>query len=654
MKNKILFFVFTLFLLVNSLIAAAADDVEVQTLLDKQDCSVGEELHLNIKVVGARGSIQPPQLPPLDNFDLFYSGRSSRFSFVNGQTESMTEFNYVLIPRNEGQYVIQPIKINVNGKEYSSDRLNINVTGGSQSASSQPSASPAPMLPRYPSLPAQGQRTQQAPVAQQPSYQTQSAAPAPQGGGDSNIFLRVMPSKIDIFTNEQLLLTYSLFTRYDTRYEGFVEEPETSGFWVEEFPMDQNVGRDTEMVGGKKYVRADVRKMALFPTASGEYVIKPGMVKASVQLQDQGSSMFDEFFSDSFFSGSGIFARRVEKQLTAPEIKITVNPLPEAGKPQNFKGAVGNFRMTTDVDKRTVGQNEALTLKVSIEGDGNIETVGAPEIPKIEDVKTYESDTKTEFFKSRDVISGKKVFEMIVIPSRDGELVIPSLEFSFFNPRLGRYVTLKSEPYKIRVTPSSTPPPVVPQAIAESTMNEEKKGIKLESEDIRYIRESVSRNQSGERGDPVFWLALVDIVLTLAWFLVLFVQRRSDFLDHNVSLKRNLYARKFARDGFSRLKKLEARVDRGPAELEAFFVEYAKVLNQYIADKLNLSSFGLTQDMVVEELLKRNVETETIELIRYCYSVCDRVRFGRIVQSEDQPREMVERLDAIIKRTARL
>ena len=136
----------------------------------------------------------------------------------------------------------------------------------------------------------------------------QSPTPAPQTGGgqasvqeppaayvpaDTNIYVAAAVDKTTVYPNEQVLLTYSLFTRYDTRYEGFGEEPEMSGFWIEEFPPEREIRRETVRVNGKQYVKAEIRQIALFPTAPASYQIKPGTLKASIrQEQQQGSSVF--------------------------------------------------------------------------------------------------------------------------------------------------------------------------------------------------------------------------------------------------------------------------------------------------------------------------------------------------------------------------
>ena len=405
--------------------------------------------------------------------------------------------------------------------------------------------------------------------------------------------------------------------------------------------MDQNIGRDTEMVNGKKFVRAEVKKMALFPTAPGEYEIKPGVAKASVQIEEPDNQMLDEFFQNSFFNNAGLFGRRIEKMLTPPPIRVQVKPLPEAGKPESFKGAVGDFRMATDIDKRIVNQNEAVTLHISLEGEGNIETLAAPTLPEIKDVKVYEADTQTQLFRAQNMIAGKKTFEIVIIPGEAGELTIPSLEFSFFNARSEKYVILKSEPYKIKVNPSSTPPPVLPK---EFNQNDSKKQIKSEAEDIQYIKERIEINAKPIAPLGIPWMLFLNVLLTFSLIGIVVAQKRNEYLDQNISLKRTLFAKKFASKGLARLNRLA----KSKQSDESFFDESAKILNQYLSDKLNLSTYGHTHELIDQNLEGRGVNPDIIKKIKRCYNVFDQVRFGKTGAEDLNREEIIQEIREII------
>jgi hypothetical protein len=644
MKHVIsFFFFFNLVLLPGNL--GCADEPLVAVTLDKQTARVNEEVHLNIKITGARGGVRAPQLPSLEGFEIFYSGRSSQFNFINGRSQSLTEFNYVLIPRSVGRFIIKPIEVKLDGVIYRTEQLEITID-------QTPVLSRQPV--RQPKTP-QSLSPQGLPASQPTSWKTlpPPAMPSSSSGQsddqDENIFLKVQPSHLQVYTNEQLILSYYIYTSYDTRYEGFKKEPETSGFWIEEFPMDyKNIGRDSETINGKRYIRADIKKIALFPTAPGEYVIKPGQVKTSVQIQDRNSSMFNQFFNDSFFTGSNLFTRRASKLLSAPPISITVKPLPDRGKPTSFNGAVGDFRMSTEVDKRVINQNEAVTLSITIEGQGNIETLSMPEIPEPPNTKVYESDMRSELYRQRDVIAGSKTFEVILIPSQKGEFLIPGVEFSFFSPRVERYITLKSDPYKIQVNPSKAGAASLPPGRGRDTNEGVKKEIQLESEDIQYIKERAHVDQAFLSRPFLSWFALLNGVLTFGVLGLIAWRQRSSYLDENVSLKRTLRAGKFARRGLKQLNRLSARNASSAKNSLEFFDQCARVLNQYLSDKINRSKHGMTRDVIQRELESRQTDTHVIKKIHACYDLCDAARFGGAGLTQGKRDEMTGLIREII------
>ena len=81
---------------------------------------------------------------------------------------------------------------------------------------------------------------------------------------------------------------------------------------------------------------------------------------------------------------------------------------------------------------------------------------------------------------------------------------------------------------------------------------------------------------------------------------------------------------------------------------EKFFEESAKILNQYLADKLNLSPQNLTVDLIETQLEKRQINPETIQKIRECYQACDQVRFGKLALEGLDRKSMVEHIREII------
>lgn len=468
---------------------------------------------------------------------------------------------------------------------------------------------------------------------------------------DDNIYVKAWVDKTTVYPNEQILLTYSLYTRYDTRYEGFQNEPQISGFWIEEFPMDREIPRETVRVGGKRYVKADVKKIALFPTTAAEYTIQPGTLKASIREEQQTSGIFDEFFNDSFFSGGSFFAQRQNRLLKPPPIRVSVRPLPEAGKPASFQGAVGNFRLSSTSDKVSVKQNEPVTMKIVIEGEGNIETLTQPQVPELSGFKVYDSDTSSQLFKTGNVIGGRKTFEIVFIPMEAGEKKIPSIEFSFFNPVIARYATLRTPVYNLKVERSAQTFQL-PAALSRQEIF--KTDIEVEKRDIRYIHETIPPESGGRIFRGVYYgLIAVSGLLTLLVLIGFWRDRTEKIFARDEALKRHRLARPQAEAGMRRLKNLQRSSD--PKATAQFFDQIEKILSQYLSNKFNLSACGMTRSELDAQLSQTLGQDDPLHNnILELYRICDEHRFGKGAVLEEQKNEALRVLRETIARVEKM
>ena len=590
-----------------------AEEVRVSASLNKHSAQVGEDVRFNICVTGQTVNLQAPRLPVMDGFETYYTGRASHIAFVNGVSSSNVEFNYTLIPQKAGRFTLSSVDVPVGQNILRTEPLEIEVSGG-QGQMPKPQVQPQR---------AATQHSSSLPVTQPVSQNPTSVVPP---GTDDNIFVQAWVDRTTLYQNEQLLLTYSLYTRYDTRYEGFEKEPETSGFWIEEFPMDRDVPRETVRANGKRYVKADVKKLALFPTTPGNYTIQPGSLKVSIREEPQGSSAFDEFFSDSFFTGGSFFARRQNRLLSPPPIELLVKPLPEQGKPANFQGAVGSFRLSATIDKDKVKQNEPVTLKMTIEGEGNIETLTRPKVPELTGFKTYDADTSSKLFQTENVIGGTKSFEVVFIPKEEGASFIPPLEFSYFDPRQEKYVTLRTPNFPVQVEHSEQTFQM-PQELEGNAIFQKK--VKSEGKDIRYIDEKLPEISKVHSEGMVYEVLAWGDLLLFILLIVLWLKDRQDRLfSKDQALRRRKTARATASANMNRLKKF-ARSSKDE-DNEVFFVELEKAMTQYIADKWNFSTYGVTRHDL-EETLTTHFGTEDAHLkdVLELFRLCDESRFGK-------------------------
>lgn len=141
--------------------------------------------------------------------------------------------------------------------------------------------------------------------------------------------------------------------------------------------------------------------------------------------------------------------------ITSPSFKLNVLPLPTEGQPKDFSGAIGTFQVSSDVSSLHVAVGDPLTVRLHISGVGNFDRVDATMFDRLEQWKTYPA--KSSFTHSDEVgYQGEKVFEQPLIASRAGEQIIPSLEFSYFNPNTRHYERAHTSPITVIVAASSS------------------------------------------------------------------------------------------------------------------------------------------------------------------------------------------------------
>jgi hypothetical protein len=148
---------------------------------------------------------------------------------------------------------------------------------------------------------------------------------------------------------------------------------------------------------------------------------------------------------------SGIAPREIT--IESSESRLKILPLPTEGQPQDFSGAVGDFRVSSDITPASVAAGEPLTLRLHISGTGNFDRVDSTMFDHLDHWKTYPA--KSSFVPSDAVGNeGEKVFEQPLIAAQPGEQSIPGLEFSYFNPNTRQYERAQTPPIEVTIVAS--------------------------------------------------------------------------------------------------------------------------------------------------------------------------------------------------------
>lgn len=196
--------------------------------------------------------------------------------------------------------------------------------------------------------------------------------------------------------------------------------PTFPDFLVEELPP---LSPQTQRIRGKTFwVQEQVRR--LYPQRTGQIVIEPATLLLPIP--------------------------RGRKTLKTNPLKLTVQPLPETGKPAQFSGAVGEYQISAQVDRSSIEAGRALTLSLQISGRGSMQTVTAPKLPAIPGVVVNGPNLV------EDSVPTTRTYAYALIPARSGTLRIPAIAYIYFDPSRAVYATAQTAPIPVSVRPNPT------------------------------------------------------------------------------------------------------------------------------------------------------------------------------------------------------
>ncbi|MBQ4462069.1 MAG: protein BatD, partial [Bacteroidaceae bacterium] len=373
--------------------------------------------------------------------------------------------------------------------------------------------------------------------------------------------------------------------------------PDMKGFHTQEVPLSKEKTFEVERRNGINYNTCVWSQYVLFPQQSGKLEI-PALKAEAVVLQDNGSD--DPF--DAMLNGNGKVP--VKKFIPTPKITIDVMPLPS--KPDNFSGAVGDFDIKSEVNTTKLKENETLTLKITVEGNGNMKLLTAPKVEVPSELEAYDPKVTDNTELTPNGVKGNKTFEYMFIPRSKGEYTIPAVEFVYFDLKTKRYKTVKSRVFTIHVEKGDGTSKS--NATADYTKRDDDiHSIKLGDEDLYPINDNLF-------GSFTFYLGF--IIPLVVFIIAYFVIRKIMADNANVTKKRKKGASKLAN------KRLLAASEMMNRQDEAFFDEILRSLSGYVADKFNIPTVDMTKENIIAKLseagVSADVANELVDVLDEC------------------------------------
>lgn len=577
--------IFLLFTILAAWQVKAAD--KVRFVAEAADVVVsGDQVRLVFTVNSQ--DIKDFRAPSIKGFDVLMGpsrSQQSSIQIINGKrtSNSSTAFTYILLAGNPGTYTIPAASVEVNGEKVFSNAISIKVlpqdqTSGNSGNNGGGSAS---------------------------SSRSQAAGSRI---SSNDLFITATASKTTVHEQEAILLTYKVYTVVNLR-QLYGKMPDLKGFHTQEVELPQQKTFTLEHYKGRNYNTTVWSQYVLFPQQTGKLEI-PSITFDGVVAQQ---TISDDPF-DAFFNGGGYV--EVKKKITTPKVVINVQPLP--AKPAGFSGAVGEFKLASSINATDVKTNDAVTIKLTLSGTGNMKLIGTPEVKFPQDFEIYDPKVADDYKLTNSGLTGTKTFEYLAIPRHAGNFTIPAIEFTYFDLKSNSYKTLKTEAYNLKVAKGQGN---ADQVISDFT---NKESVKMLGKDIRFIK--LGDSSLRPKGDFFFGTVgyYLCYLIPLLLFVVFAVIYRQKALENaNVAKVKTKKANKVA----TRRMKLAGKLLAENKKNE-FYDEVLKALWGYISDKLSIPVSQLSKDNIEAELTNYGVQEALIAEFIGVLNECEYARYA--------------------------
>ena len=436
---------------------SAKADVQVQAQVDRSSpIYAGSRFAYTIIVVNGP---QPENvdMSGLKAYDPLGPSTRSERSIVNGRRSSLQKSTYQLLASEKGEFTIPSVQVTVDGKTYQTNAVKISV--------------------------AEPGSTKQIDVELELSTQT-------------------------CYVGQPVILTLSFYVwtdivRADQIANIDIQVPflEDGNFYQED--MNPQLMKATQAIlpvnGRKEYVYQDqllhdgvncvrVRfTKVLIPKKAGTFDLKAASVTADLAVGEKKQRR-DRFFGDFF--GTQYEYQRFSAR--SELLQLDVQALPQAGKPADFDGLVGDYTISADATPTEVNVGDPITLTIRIGGSQYLKPVKWPQLEKIPQMaKSFKIPSERS---DGEIKNNVKVFTQTIRPNHDAVEQVPPIPLSFFDAQAGEYRTIYTKAIPLQVSPTRMVTGVDVENQQLSTGKKQVKAIK-EGLSANYTSSDVLINQ---------------------------------------------------------------------------------------------------------------------------------------------------------------
>lgn len=478
--------------------------------------------------------------PPFKGFAVLNGpNRSMSTTIINGNVTRKVAYSYSLQPQKTGKQTIPPASIVVKGKTIKSNAVQIEVIKGS----------------------AAGKAASQ----------------------EQQLFVKAEIDTNLVYLGQQLVVNYKLYTSVNIENYDIAFEPEYQGFFSRDIRrFDSRAVR--EVVDGIQYTTKVLKRIALFPQQTGLQTVEPMAVRLGVVVGNKRPNSF--FFNNQI--------KPVTVQTNPLEINVKELPTPI---PPAFSGAVGKYAMNSYIDKTNLTTDDAIGIKLTIQGNGDIKRLQPPNLNFPSNFEIYEPKVLEETSQeSGGVLRGQKTIEYLSIPKQKGRYQIkPS--FTYFDTDSAKFITLIPNIFNLNIRTGKG----APKSLVASP-------VQIEDKDIRYIQTATSfKSQGIPFPQTMLYYGLLILPFLVLTGAIVYKQILGKNSQIDLVLLKSQKAEKVA---IKRLASAEQFLTNNKPR--DFYDEISRALLGYVGDKLSIPLSQLSKDNVSQKLQSLNVKEQHI------------------------------------------
>ena len=578
--------IFIVFTLVLSASAVAFGQIQVVAQVDSsQDIYVGESFSYHIIIDGENRAGQV-DLTSLAKYNPRSTGSrdvsQTSISIINGKTTKNVVKRYVmsysLVSTQPGRIELGPVKVTVASKTYHTNPVSVNIL---------------------------------------------------KPGTTDQLDLEVSFSEQQCYVGQPVLMTIKFFISADVGDFQFnipaldesifyIEDPDISDGQAKLYRLTSGitvfVSQYRVVHNGKESVLLTFSKI-LIPKRSGQIRFEPATVSIDVAVGRSRSR--DRFFND-FFGPQKQYKRFM---VSSKPLALTVLPLPEQGKPNEFYGLVGRYTISASAKPTTdVYMGDPITLTIKVGGSKYLKPV---QWPALEQVPELAANFKLPSQKASPIIAnGFKIFTQTIRPDNNQANVIPSIPLAYFDPDTGSYSVAKTEPIKLDLKPSKRLTAADIEGKDFAPINKEveaiKKGLSANYESPDVL-ENMSFSPSGALISPYYapvWAIPLGILI-----LSLVTKFLTNTSPEKVAAKRR---RQACSKAVAQLRKI-ASMDSSQRNESV-----VSVMKQYIGDRFDKMAGSLTGDDCCDIITSAIEDAKVADKFRQTIEHCESSRYASI------------------------